>query len=189
MPVFIFHSVEDKIIPFEQGRRRYELAGNTKPFEEAHGAHGVHTYAFYIVLQGFLNTSAGLNVHPHRKPISSALAETVEAKGVQAAIAQYQELRAQRGEEYNFAEYELNWLGNDLLRKGKAADAIAMLKLNAEQYPGSFNVYDGLCDAYLRAGDKKGAEQNFRRSLEIYPTADNPSRKKLDALLASTKNQ
>jgi len=38
------------------------------------------------------------------------------------------------------AEYELNWLGRGLLEKGKLADAIAILKLNAEQYPDSFDV-------------------------------------------------
>jgi fermentation-respiration switch protein FrsA (DUF1100 family) len=189
MPVFIFHTVEDKVIPIEEGRRLYELAGAPKHFEEAHGFHGQHTYPFFLALQTFLNTSAGLNVHPPRKPISSVLAGTVEAKGVQAAIAQYQELRAQHGEEYDFAEYELNGLGYTLLRKGRSGDAVVILKLNAEQYPTSFNVYDSLGDAYLGAGDKQAAADNFRRSLQIYPAADNYSRKKLDALLASTKNQ
>ncbi len=189
MPVFIFHTVEDKNVPFEQGRRLYELAGNPKHFEEGHGPHGQYSYPFFLALRAFLNAAAGLNLHPPREPISSLLAGTVEAKGAQAAIAQYQELRAQPGEEYDFAEYELNGLGYTLLRKGKSGDAIAILKLNAEQYPGSFKVYDSLGDAYLSAGDKQAALDNFRRSLQNYPGADNPSRKKLDALLASTKNQ
>jgi len=189
MPVFIFHTVEDKVIPFEEGRRLYELAGAPKHFEEAHGPHGSATYPSFLALHAFLNTSAGFNVHPPRKPISAVLAETVEAKGVQAAIAQYQELRALHGDEYDFEQHDLNLLGYTLLSKGKTADAIAILKLNAEQYPSTFYVYDGLGDAYLSAGDKQAALHNFRRSLQNYPGADNPSRKKLDALLASTKNQ
>jgi len=56
------------------------------------------------------------------------------------------------------AEYELNWLGPGLLEKGKQADAIAILKLNAEQYPDSFYVYDSPGEAYLRIGDKWAAE-------------------------------
>ena len=108
---------------------------------------------------------------------------------MQAAIAQYQELRALHGNEYDFEQHDLNLLGYTLLSKGKTADAIAILKLNAEQYPSTFYVYDGLGDAYLSAGDKQAALENFRRSLQNYPGADNPSRKKLDALLTSTKNQ
>ena len=86
------------------------------------------------------------------------------------------------------AEYELNWLGRGLLEKGKQADAIAILKLNAE-HPDSFDVYDSLGEAYLRIGDKWAAAQSFRRSLQTYPRSDNYSRKKLGALLTSTKNQ
>jgi len=83
----------------------------------------------------------------------------------------------------------LNWLGRGLLEKGKQADAIAILKLNAEQYPNSFDVYDSLGEAYLRIGDKKAAAQSFQRSLQVYPGSDNYSRKKLDALLVSTKKE
>lgn len=87
------------------------------------------------------------------------------------------------------AEYELNWLGRGLLEKGKQANAIAILELNAEQYPDSFDVYDSLGEAYLRIGDKWAAAQSFRSSLQIYPRSNNYSRKKLGALLTSTKNQ
>ncbi len=189
MPVFIFHTLEDKVIPFEEGRKLYELAGNLKHLEHAHGFHRQHSYPFFVALQEFLNKPAGLNVRAPHKPISAVVAATLETQGVEKAVAQYQELRAQRGDEYNFAEYELNGLGHDLLEKGRSVDAIAILRLNAERYPTSFDVYDSLGEAYLRMGDKKAAAQNFQRSLEINPDVDNYSRKKLDALLNSTKNQ
>jgi len=38
----------------------------------------------------------------------------------------------------------LNGVGRDLLERGKPADAIATLNLNAEQHPNSFDVYDAL---------------------------------------------
>ena len=189
LPVFVFHTVEDEYHPFEEARRLYELAGNPKHFEEAHGPHAEHSYPFFLALQQFLSASTGLKVHAPRKWISSVLEVTTEAKGLQAGLQEYQELRARHSDEYNFAEYELSHLGRDLLSKGKSTDAIAILKLNAEEYPESFNVYDELGDAYLQAGDKQAAEQNFRRSLQVYPGADNYSRKKLDALLTATKSQ
>ncbi len=155
MPVFIHHTLEDKIIPFEQGRTLYELAGTPKHFEQGHGYHCQHSYSFFVVLQQFLNESAGLNLRP---PIGAVVAATLASEGVENAVMQYRELRAHRaGNEYNFAEYELNWLGRGLLEKGKQADAIAILKLNAEQYPNSFDVYDSLGEAYLRMGDKEGS--------------------------------
>jgi fermentation-respiration switch protein FrsA (DUF1100 family) len=189
MPVFIHHTVEDKIIPFEHGRKLYELAGSRKHFEQAHGYHCQHSYSFFVALQQFLNEFAALNLRAPHKPISAMVAATLASEGPENAVRQYRELRAHHGDEYNFAEYELNWVGRGLLEKGKQADAIAILKLNAEQYPDSFDVYDSLGEAYLRIGDKWAAEQSFRRSLQIYPGSDNYSRKKLDALLASTRKE
>jgi fermentation-respiration switch protein FrsA (DUF1100 family) len=189
MPVFIFHTLEDKIIPFEEGRKLYKLAGTPKHFEEDHGFHCQHSYPFFVALLGFLNDSTQLNVRAPHKPISAVLADAIKAQGVQKAVSQYQELRAQHSDEYNFAEYELNGLGRDLLERGRPADAIAILRLNAEQYPNSFDVYDSLGDAFLRAGDKQAAVQSFQRSLQVYSGADNYSREKLEALLDSTNNR
>jgi len=112
MPVFIHHTLEDKIIPFEQGRTLYELAGTPKHFEQGHGYHCQHSYSFFVALQQFLNESAGLNLRPPHKPIGAVVAATLASEGVENAVMQYRELRAHRaGNEYNFAEYELNWLG------------------------------------------------------------------------------
>ena len=189
MPIFIFHTLEDKVIPFEEGRKLYELARNPKHFEEAQGFHCQHSYSFFVALQGFLNESAGFKVRAPHKPVSAVLADTIKSQGVEKAVSQYRALWTQHSDEYNFAEYELNGLGRDLLERGKPADAIAILRLNAEQYPNSFDVYDSLGEAFLRAGDKQAAAQSFHRSLRAYPGGDNYSRKKLDALLVSATNQ
>ena len=73
------------------------------------------------------------------------------------------------------------------LSKGNTANAIAILKLNAEEYPKSFDMYDSLGEAYEKSGNTQAAIQSFRRSVEIYPAADNYSRPRLDALLAHAK--
>jgi Alpha/beta hydrolase family len=186
MPVFIHHTLEDKIIPFEQGQKLYELAGTPKHFERGHGYHCQNSYSFFVALQQFLNESAGLNLHAPHKPISAVVAATLATEGLARAVTQYRELRAHNEHDYNFAEYQLNWFGRTLLEQDKQADAIAILELNAEQFPNSFDVYDSLGDPYLHMGDKQAAEQSFRRSLQVYPGSDNYSSKKLHALLAST---
>jgi Tfp pilus assembly protein PilF len=63
----------------------------------------------------------------------------------------------------------LNELGYTLLRRDRTVDAIAIFKLNVEEYPKSGNVYDSLAEAYEKSGQKDLAVANYRKSLEIDP--------------------
>jgi tetratricopeptide (TPR) repeat protein len=101
------------------------------------------------------------------------LGETVVNRGADVAVAQYRELKRTNPNGYNFAEGALNRLGYMLLEKGRNADAIAILKLNVEEYPKSGNVYDSLADAYAKDGQKQQAIANYRRSLELDPKNQN----------------
>src|SRR2546430_12871686 len=53
-----------------------------------------------------------------------------------------------------FRSRALNRLGYLLLGKGRNADAIAIFKLNVEEYPKSGNVYDSLAEAYAKDGQR-----------------------------------
>jgi cytochrome c-type biogenesis protein CcmH/NrfG len=48
-------------------------------------------------------------------------------------------------------------------------DAIEVFKLNVEDHPQSFNVYDSLGEAYAVNGDKELAVKNYARSVELNP--------------------
>ena len=63
----------------------------------------------------------------------------------------------------------MNRIGLDLLRMGKAEDAIEVLKLNVSDHPQSFNGYDSLGEAYAANGDKELAIKNYERSIELNP--------------------
>jgi tetratricopeptide (TPR) repeat protein len=52
-------------------------------------------------------------------------------------------------------------------------EAIEVLKLNVEAYPGSWNVYDSLGQAHLLNGDTEEAKKNYQRSLELNPDNKN----------------
>src|SRR5207249_11851583 len=52
-----------------------------------------------------------------------------------------------------------------LLEKGRNADAIAIFKLNVEEYPKSGNVYGSLAEAYAKDVQKQQAITNYRKSL------------------------
>jgi len=71
-------------------------------------------------------------------------------------------------------ERQLNLLGYELLGKRSFAEAIEVFKLNVENHPDSWNVYDSLAEAYaarrdVAKDDLRRAEQNYQRSLELNP--------------------
>src|SRR5256886_17526259 len=76
-----------------------------------------------------------------------------------------------------FRSRALNRLGYLLLGKGRNADAIAIFKLNVEEYPKSGNVYDSLAEAYAKDGQKQQAIANYRKSLELDPKNQNAANK------------
>ena len=104
-----------------------------------------------------------------KRPLDRDLREIVRNQGVDAAIAKYKELKAANSPKYEFNENALNRLGYDLLEKDRVSDAITILKLNAEEYPKSANVYDSLGEAYAKAGNKQFAIDSYKRSLELDP--------------------
>lgn len=110
---------------------------------------------------------------PPKISIISVLDKTITEKGVEAAIAQYRELKAKQAATYDFAEPELNQLGYQLLRGGKAREAIEIFKLNVEAYPKGFNTYDSLAEAYTTINERELAIQNYKKSVELNPNNTN----------------
>ncbi len=74
---------------------------------------------------------------------------------------------------FNFDERALNQLGYMLLEKGRNSDAIAIFKLNVDEYPKSGNVYSSLAAAYSKDGQKQQAIINYRKFLELDPKNQN----------------
>ncbi|HLW86189.1 MAG TPA: serine hydrolase [Candidatus Sulfotelmatobacter sp.] len=104
-----------------------------------------------------------------KRPLVSDLGKTVMSGGADAAVARYRELKRTNPSGYNFDESALNQLGYMVLGKGRNADAIAIFKLNVEEYPKSGNVYDSLAEAYAKDGQKQLAIANYRKSIELDP--------------------
>jgi tetratricopeptide (TPR) repeat protein len=68
-------------------------------------------------------------------------------------------------------ERRINDKGNDLLGGGKTNEAIAIFELGVMAFPKSANAFDGLGEAYMKAGNKKLAIENYEKSLRL--DADN----------------
>ena len=70
-------------------------------------------------------------------------------------------------------ENSLYSTGYDLLEAGMVEAAIEVFKVNADLYPDSWNVYEGLGEAYAKAGNKEMAIQNYEKLLELDPENEN----------------
>ena len=70
-------------------------------------------------------------------------------------------------------EGNLNSTGYLLLEAGKPKDAIEVLRVNVTLFPGSWNAYDSLGEAYAAAGQKDLAIQNYEKSVELNPKNEN----------------
>jgi pimeloyl-ACP methyl ester carboxylesterase len=97
----------------------------------------------------------------------------LRTQGVAEAVDYFNARHKQNPEVTFFEEAALNGMGYGYLFQGKLEEAIALFKLNVEAYPESFNTYDSLGEALLAAGDREGAEANYRKSLELNPGNDN----------------
>ena len=104
-----------------------------------------------------------------RIPLFSAY----KAGGIAKAVSLYRKLRQEEAESYDFSAPELNGVGYQVMRLGDVAGAVEIFKLNVEEFPGEWNVYDSLGEAYLKLGDKTNAILNYRKSLELNPQNDN----------------
>ncbi|WP_172435990.1 serine hydrolase domain-containing protein [Sediminicola luteus] len=118
----------------------------------------------------YFNIEEGLIDILHNKPprypkifIADVFGKKVQDEGIVAAIAYYKKLKAEQFDNYVFNEYELNFLGYELLEDKKVNEALAVFKLNKEAYPNSANVYDSYGDALLEKGDTVNALINFKK--------------------------
>jgi tetratricopeptide (TPR) repeat protein len=101
--------------------------------------------------------------------------------GIDAAKARYLEMRGTEPGEFYFDQSEFNEMGYRLLNGEKIAEAIEVLKLNAEAFPDSYNAFDSLAEAYMTLGNRELAIKSYRKSLELNP-ANSGGRKKLREL-------
>src|SRR6516164_4973350 len=81
---------------------------------------------------GILDVLYGKPAALPRRSSAEAMLKTLREKGLDAAIAQYRELKRTQATGYYFEEGELNQLGYTLLQQKKTKEAVAVFQLNAE---------------------------------------------------------
>jgi hypothetical protein len=69
------------------------------------------------------------------------------------------------------AEARVNALGYRLLGEKRAADAVVVLRANAEMHPASSNAFDSLGEAYEAADQRSEAIAAYERSVQLNPAS------------------
>jgi hypothetical protein len=90
-----------------------------------------------------------------------------DSKGAEAAVSLYHELKKSKPD-LDFSEDVLNLLGYSYVEKNLPV-ALALLKLNVEQFPESSNAYDSYGEALLKNNQKELAIENYKKSVALNP--------------------
>jgi dienelactone hydrolase len=105
-------------------------------------------------------------------PTRAAFAAELARTGFDKASITYKAFKA-RSANFTLSEDELNSWAYKLMAAGDARSAVALLKLNQELRPDSWNAFDSLGEAYAKNGDKALAIAAYRRSLALNPQNTN----------------
>jgi CubicO group peptidase (beta-lactamase class C family) len=122
------------------------------------------------ISEAIVNILHGRPYDPPKLSIERTLLTAIDAQGVDAAIALYQQLRTTAATRYDFSEQQLNGLGYALLERRRPVDAIRIFELNVRQFPTSANVFDSLGEALYRSGKRAEAAKAYVRAVELDPS-------------------
>jgi len=113
--------------------------------------------------------------HAHKIFLSQSTKATLYSafndKGIERGIKRYHQIK--KKSKSSITEEDINSLGYQLMREEKTAEAIALFRLNVEENPNSWNVYDSLAEAYMNNGEKELAIKNYEISLKLNPDNEN----------------
>lgn len=118
--------------------------------------------------------------------MDAVLGETLDAKGIPAAIALYRDLKKKYygGGEYDFGETPLNQLTESLLKQHKTQAAVAIMELNVEvNAPPSMWSYNLLAMSHAANKETEKAKADYQKILELNPQ-DTWAKKQLEQLTA-----
>jgi tetratricopeptide (TPR) repeat protein len=109
------------------------------------------------------------------RTLNSVLAETIDQKGIDSAVAQYHELRQKYygSGQYDFGETSLNQLTESLLAQKKNKEALTIMELSFDSnHPDSVWSYHMLAMTHEINGQTDKAIADYRKVLELHPDDD-----------------
>jgi CubicO group peptidase (beta-lactamase class C family) len=103
-----------------------------------------------------------------RRSLATELGKMIEKSGVSEALTSFADLKGRKAE-YYLNESEMNTLGYRLMQGGNVKAAVEVFRLNVQEFPDSWNVYDSLGEAYMTDGQTELAIANYEKSIRLFP--------------------
>ena len=164
------------------------------------GGHGADMFAVQKELAGMIVDwyVTTLVKTPGRAPLNKAaqgakkqsVLALIDEPGGPAKVAQtLADLRQRDPKASLFPEAVANLLGYEHLQTGDVKGGVEIMKLNADAYPDSPNVYDSLADAYLADGQKDLARQYAQKALDLLPSDTVDPQARRDAIRGSAEQK
>jgi dienelactone hydrolase len=102
-------------------------------------------------------------------PTLEGFIRTLQTGGYEHAQAVYDRMHA-ASPAFSLEADWLNAYGNDLMKAGRAKEAVPILRLGTKMAPDWSWIADSLAEAYEAAGERQLAIDEYRRALTIEPT-------------------
>lgn len=99
----------------------------------------------------------------------STFMKLMEDGKIDEAVSAYEKAQKSYPGWILFGEDKLNMQGYKLLQKDDPINAVKVFQLNVRAYPKSANAFDSLGEGFMKAGNKKEAIANYKKSLEMDP--------------------
>jgi hypothetical protein len=108
---------------------------------------------------------------PRPVDLATVIGATVQQSGLDSAVKAYRGLRERYygRAAYDFGEQSLNTAADGLRARSRFDDALGILRLNAEFFPDSAQVYFRMGEAFLGKADTANAVANYRAALQKDP--------------------
>lgn len=110
-------------------------------------------------------------VESPKKPITDLLRQSILSEPLAKTREKFTTWKTDKT--YGINENDLNNLGYELMRDGKLPESISVFTFNVEAFPTSYNVYDSRGEAYMTAGNKPAAIQDYKKSVALNPRNTN----------------
>jgi tetratricopeptide (TPR) repeat protein len=157
------------------------VARYTLEFLDAYLKHDAQAMAF------LKKTPAEVGVPPHMMTVDfragKGIPATLEAfraelgrQGFDHAPAIYAAMLKDQPD-FKLDEDTVNFWASTLMEENHLPEAIDLFELDVQLFPNSSNAYDSLGEAYMKAGEKQLAIDNYKKSLELNPANDDAKEK------------
>jgi len=157
------------------------VARYTLEFLDAYLKHDAQATAF------LKRTPAEVGVPPHMMTVDfragkgipatlDAFRAEVGRQGFDHAPSVYAAMQKDEPD-FKLDEDTLNFWAYTLMAENHLPEATELFKLEVQLFPNSSNAYESLAEAYMKAGQKQLAIDNYKKSLELNPANDDAKEK------------